>query len=411
MAMTNRFVASAIAAGLLATTASAQSANAGPRWSAYAGCWAATAVEGQTVVGTAPEICIVPTGDFGADLLSLTNKKVSDRTHVEADAVHHDIDRQGCSGWESALWSPDGRRLYFNSDQRCDGGLQRKGSGIFAISAAGVFTNVVNVAAGGGQGLRVLRYAPIKVDSTYPADIVASFGNRETSMSTARIAARADIQIPDVIDATKMVGPAVTQAWIATTGQKFDLDAKGLVRLADAGVSPETIDIMIAVSNPQVFAVAPRTAEPSSAQARRDAERLATADCYDRMMDPWGYYDYGFCDPYSRYGYYGSRLGYGYGLYGYDPFRGGYGYGYGYGYVYNSNPVVVVVKENQTPHGKMTRNGYSNPSASTSSTADRTPSATSSASSSGSGSSTSSGGSPSGSSSGGGRTAHAKPPA
>jgi hypothetical protein len=209
--MTHRFVPIAIAAGLVATTAAAQSVNVGPRWSAYAGCWAPTAVEGQTLPANAPEVCIVPTSETGADLLTLTAKKITDRTHVEADAVHHPVTKEGCTGWESALWSADGRRLYFNSEQTCDAGVQRKSSGLFALSTSGAFTNVVNVDAGGGQGLRVLRYSSIIADSTYPADIVAAFGNRAMSLNTARIAARANIQVADVIDANKMVGSAVGQ--------------------------------------------------------------------------------------------------------------------------------------------------------------------------------------------------------
>jgi hypothetical protein len=406
--MTTKLVSSMLAVVFVASAAAAQDNNIGPRWSAYAGCWAATAPEGQTVTTPAPEVCVVPSSsDAGADLLSLTDKKVTERTHVEADAVHHDISRQGCAGWESALWSPDGRRLYFNSEQRCEGGLLRKGSGIFAIGTDGAWTNVVNVSAGGGQGRRVLRYTPIKIDSTYPAEIVAAFGNREMSLGTARIAARTPVKIDDIIDANRVIDPAVVQAWVAASEQKFDIDVPTLLRLADAHVSPETIDIMIAVSNPKVFAVAPRT--EMSSDARHDAARLANETCFARMMDPWGYYDYGFCDSYRRYGYYGSRLGYGYGLYGYDPYRGGYGYGY----TYSNYPVVVVVRSDAIPHGKMTRNGYSNPGTSTTTAADRTPSRTaesgSSATSSGSGSASSGSSSSSGSS--GDRTAHPKPPA
>jgi hypothetical protein len=409
-----KLVSSALVAGLFASVAAAQTAAPGPQWSAYAGCWQAAAPEGQTTVTPMPEVCVVPSSNgFGADLLTLTARKITERTHVDADAVQHPVSREGCTGWEAARWSIDGRRLYFSSQQQCEGGVQRKGSGIFAIGADGLWTNVVNVSAGGGQGLRVVRYNPVTIDSTYPAEVVSAFGNRQMALGTARISARTKTTIDDILEANRAVDAAVVQGWVAASQQTFDLDAKQLIRLADAEVSPETIDIMIAVSNPKTFALAPRTAEGggSSAEARRDAMRRD--ECYDRMMDPWGYDDYAFCDPYRRYGYYGSRLGYG--LYGYDPYRNGYGYGYGFGY--NSAPVVIVVKDGGLVHGKMTKNGYSNPGTSSSSaTRDREPSRapSSSSGSSGSSGSSSSGSSSSGSSGGSsssGRTAHPKPPA
>ena len=450
--MTTKLISSVFFAGLFASVAAAQTPTAGPRWSAYAGCWEPLAGEGQTLPASTPRVCVVPSSAVGADLISVVDNKITDRMHIEADGAHHDVKQQGCAGWESAAWSSDGRRLYFNSDQKCDAvdaagraitvdvvaaGLQRKASGIFAVGADGRWTNIVNVSASGGHGLRVLRYAPVPIDTTYPAEIFSALGNRDLFFSTARIAARSSITLDDVIDASKSLEPAVVDAWLAASEQKFDLDAKGLVRLADAGVAPETIDVMVAVSNPGVFAVASNGGgvSTSALEMARQPNRGSRNECLSPVMDPWGYNDYSGCDPYRRYGFYGARG------YGYDPFydlygsRYGYGYGYGYGYNgyngynygYNGTPVVIIVRgsanDPQAKHGHMTKNGYVIDSPSTASSAAARQASTRSSSGSGSTTSSSSGSSSSGSSSSGsssgsssagssgGRTAHPKPPA
>ncbi len=437
--MTTKLISSLLLSGLFASVAPAQTSTAGPRWSAFAGCWEPVVAEGASPATTA-RVCVVPSSGVGVDLITVVDKKVTERTHVEADGARHDVKKQGCAGWESATWSADGRRVYFNTDQKCDAvdaagraisvdvvaaGLQRKASGIFAIGADGRWTNIVNVTSSGGHGLRVLRYAPVPIDSTYPAEVFDALGNRDMFFNTARIAARSTIKLDDVIDASKALEPAVVDAWLGSSEQRFDLDAKGLVRLADAGVAPETIDVMVAVSNPGVFVVASNGGgvSTSALETVRQPNRGARDDCFSTVMDPWGYNDYGACDPYRRHGYYGM------GGYGYDPYyslygsRYGYGYGYGYsgygyGYGYSGVPVVIIVRgsanDPQAKHGHMTKNGYTTDAPSTASGATRSssPSSASTSSSSGSSGSGSSGsGSSSSGSSSSGRTAHAKPPA
>jgi uncharacterized membrane protein YgcG len=450
MAMTKKLISSVLLTGLFASVAAAQT-PAGPRWSAYAGCWQPLAAEGQTLPASTPLVCVVPSSDVGADLISVVDRKVTDRMHIDADGAHHDVKQQGCAGWESAAWSSDGRRLYFNSDQKCDAvdaagrpitvdvvaaGLQRKAAGIFAIGPDGRWTNIVNVSASGGHGLRVMRYTPVSIDTTYPAEIVGALGNRDMFFNTARIAARSSIKLDDVIDASKSIEPAVVDAWLAASEQRFALDAKALVRLADAGVSPETIDVMVAVSNPGVFAVASSGGGVSTTalEMAPQPNRVNRNACLSPVMDPWGYNDYSGCDPYRRYGFYGA------GGYGYDPFydvygsRYGYGYGYGYNgyngynYGYNGTPVVIIVRGSANDplvkHGHMTKNGYTTDAPSTATSSAARQAATRSSAGSGSTTSASSGSSGSGSSSSGsssggsssagssdGRTAHPKPPA
>jgi hypothetical protein len=428
MTLTSR--SAALVAGLFASAASAQSpAPVAPGWSAFAGCWQPIPVEGQAIPAGSPKVCVVPVGTNGADLLSVSDDKVAERTRIEADGLRHDVTRQGCSGWESASFSSDGRRLYMSSEQDCIGGLKRKTSGVFAMAADGQWLNIVNVSADGGEGLRVARYAPAAVTSAIPAEVITGLEARTLSDRTARIASQTRVPIDAVIESSKHLSAVVMEAWLAELGQGFDLDEKRLIQLADGGVAPSIIDVMVAVSNPKQFAVKATGSGVSTTETRPSLRLGAEERCLSPMLDPWGYYDYNPCDPFHRYGYYGSRrysFGYnryyGYGLY--DPYGYGYGYGYnGYGY---GRPVVIIVRgsdnDPEVGRGRMTKNGYTR--GSTSSTGS-TGTASSGSSSSGSSGSSSSGSSSSGSSSSGssssgssggsssssGRTATRKPPA
>ena|SRR5579862_283318 len=426
--MTTKSISSALIACLFASVATAQTSTAGPRWSGLAGCWQQVAADGAELPMTSGTVCVVPSGATGADLVSVASGKVTDRTHIDADGFHHDVTRQGCAGWESAAWSSDGRRLYLDSDQKCDG-LQRVSSGIFALGTGGDWTNVVNVNAGGGHALRVIRYKPVSVDSTYPGEIASALPGRDMAMGAARVAAETRVTVDNVIEANRFLNPAVVQAWLASSGEAFRLDAKTLVRLADAGVPSETIDVMIAVSNPKVFGVMPNASGVVATAAPPVRTQPVRQDCYSPSMDPWGYSDYRSCEPYSR------RYGFGYGSPFYDPFDYLYGpsyYGYGYGagfggfgYGYGGTPVVVFVQGTttpQTPHGRMTKGGYvsggtttttANPGATRSEAPAPASDGCTTCRSSGSSGGSSSGGSSSsgGGSSSAGRTAQRKPPA
>jgi len=163
----------------------------------------------------------------------------------------------------------------------------------------------------------------------------------------ARVATGADIGTTAVIEASKKASPAVVEAWLLERGQHFSLDATTLVQLADAGIPARVTDAMVAVSNPQKFAVAhvdPTTQynRPEDDVTGRRIPVYLVPPPYDPFL--WGYSNYG-------YGY-----GYGYGSpYGY----GAYGNYYGYPY-YGGTPIIVVPGSGNVPgHGRMVNgSGY-----------------------------------------------------
>ena len=159
--------------------------------------------------------------------------------------------------------------------------------------------------------------------------------------SEARIARRVasvPIAIDDVIEANGKVSAETLQLWVVERGEPFALDASRLIEMADSGVPPSVIDVVVAVSYPEKFVVNEgRTAGRRPAEAARGRPGLG----YVRRLNP-------FYDPYSRYGYYspyGSYSRYGLGYYG------GFGYGYGgynYGFGGYGTPIIVVGRRGST---------------------------------------------------------------
>jgi len=385
-------------AAATATSAQAQSASPAP-WRAWMGCWSAGPVSPLGADPAAPVVCITPTANSSAvQLTTLSAGKVTGTQVVDASGRETPIAATGCTGTQTGRWSGDARRVYLNATVTCDGATHTT-SGILAMTTEGDWLDVQGVKGMGDENVRVVRYRDVGVRSTVPAEIAESLKDMGMSVQAARAVASADVGSRAVIDAANATGVAVTEAFILERGQRFNLDARELVSLADAGVSPRLTDAMIAVSNPQTFAVNHNAVPVDTIVTGRRV--YATMD---RYASPWGW-------GYSPYGY--PRYGYGY---GYDSFYNGYGSGYGYGYGYPgyvySGPVVIVRGSDATaaPHGRMVKGrGYQ--AGDRAPTQDRAASRAPSPSSESAPRSTSSGSSSSGasSSSSGERTAKPRP--
>ena len=318
--------------GLAAGAAGAQ--QPAGSWQGWLGCWTAgPAIGGMAPSALAPLGCITTTADANVvDVVTVSDDKIVSTQRIDASGRELPVETKGCTGTQRAQWSADGRRVYLKATATCDG-LARTTSGIIAMSPTGEWLDVQGVSAGSDEGVRVARYRDAGVPSAVPEQVAAALRSRATASQGARLLAGATIGSSAVIEASRAVAPAVVQAWLLERGQAFALDAAELVRLADAGVPGPVTDAMVAVSNPQVFAVA--RPEAPSRDPRRADDDVVGRRIYvymDPLYSPygWGYAPYGYGYGYGRYGY--STLGY-----------GNYGYGPGlYGYPGYLPPVVIV---------------------------------------------------------------------
>ena len=379
-------LAGMVGIGSFAAVAAAQGAGAGDaRWQAWLGCWRPSDAPGES----SPVLCVVPTTTSSAvDLVTFVASKEVSRVQVDASGDRRTVRMDGCEGWETTQWSSDNRRAYSRSDVTCAGGLQRTSSGVLAISRSGDLLDIKSVSAGGGTGIRVNRFRDAGVQVNLPAHIVDALAGREMAVSAARVAAGAAVTLADVVEASRSLDASVLEAYLVERGQSFRLSARELISLADAGVPGSVTDVMIALSNPRVFALDRRTGEPSI--VGDSTSRLANArrNCatMDWGFDPWAftpYWGYGMNGPAGC----GSYRRYGYGSFGYDH----------YGSWYWNRPTYVIMARAPEEKGRAVKGqGYT-----------RSAGSTTTSSSSGSSGTSSSGSS--GQSGGSGRTAKPRP--
>jgi hypothetical protein len=201
----------------------------------------------------------------------------------------------------------------------------------------------------------------------------------------------------EIIDASKHVNGAVIEAWLSENRQAFTMNATRLKALADAGVQDRVIDVLVALSYPNVFSMRPSPnaiGELALSVGGFGGPVLFGGGPFlaGGFMLDCTQYSYGF----SLYGFDGCGSPYPFGPWAY------YGGGWGGWYDAGGGGGIIVAPAPPQAHGRVV-NGRGYVSGDSGSGASGGSSSSSGSSSSG-GSSGSSGGSSS-SSSGGGRTA------
>ncbi len=319
----------ASAALLLAAPAGAQG-DSSP-WAPWIGCW--DLVPGRSLPATSERVCVIPAERAAAvDLVSVEGDSIISRQHLVSSADDRALRQGDCNGVEHVQAS--GARVYLRTTMRC-GEQDRLVNSVMAMSRDGEWLDVRGVAFGPNVGVRVSRYRETPASAELPAEVAAALNGRPRGMHPARLAASGPVQLRDVVEASSLLEVGVLQTWLAERGQGFGLDAQGLVALEESGVSPQVIDIMVALSYPDVFAL--------------DRTQLG---------DP---------PPDTRGEIRGGDLGGGYyDGYGWDPYGYGSGYGRGYGsgsgWYSGRRPIVVVQRpadDTVDEHGKVVKGrGY-----------------------------------------------------
>ncbi len=320
------------------------------RWLAWMGCWQPVA---EAATRDAPDalLCFQPlSSDVGVEMVSVEDGEISTRQTVRADGQRHESSLEECTGWDRGDFSARPARVFLASEYVCDGDVVRTSTGLLAMVSSEEWVEVKVVTVGGGDPMTwVTRYRLATQIDAEAAGFGEIAADRSMSVRSARVAAAARPSVDDVIEASEYVDEQGVTAWIAERDAPLEIDADELVRMADAGVSEDVIDMVIAVSYPSRFAV------------DRESERGGPdyGPAYG-SSGRWGYYQpfYGslFFSPfgfYSRYGYGFGYRGFGYPGFGY----GGYAYsGYGYGGYYV--PVVVEVDRSDSGGRVIMGQGY-----------------------------------------------------
>ncbi len=338
---------------MVAPIAAAQEVDS--RWAPWIGCWRAVDEPAE-----APVLCVVPlAGEAAIEMLTVLDGQVVSRESIFTDGQEHDVSRDECEGWERAEFSDDSRRIYIRSELTCGASVHRSSTGVISMVSPFEWLDVRTVDADGRGAPWVGRYRLASQADFQAAGQGDLVGAQRSETRMARTAASVPIAPGDVIEAIGKVSPETVQLWVVERGEAFSLDAAALIEMADSGVPPSVIDVVVGVSYPEKFVLNEGGSSERGPVARGGDGRSAHG--YDRRLNP---FQDPFYDPYARYGYgslYGSRFGYGpgyFGRYGFGGYGGRYGYGrglgfgygfggfgigYGYGgYGYGYSPIIVV---------------------------------------------------------------------
>lgn len=288
----------AVALSAIPAAASAQASSVNP-WLPFMGCW----IEVEAPEAGAPVTCLVP-AKGGAEILTATAEEVLERRLLVADGEERPVDASGCRGVEASETSSDGLRIYTRSTLSCEGGIERTTRGIVAMVSPDEWIDVRALAVGDGSVSWVKRYraAPesrvnaAALTDAERAGLERVMHSRDMAMETARMAASSTPSVEQVIDAHAHTDAEAVRAWIAEQNAPMRLDADRLLRLADAGVSSEVIDVLVAVSHPERFATG-REPDVAMGQQRRGYDSYIPL-----MFDPFYYDPYYYRGQYYRYG-------------------------------------------------------------------------------------------------------------
>ena len=318
----SNLLSSLLGAGLvvLALALPAHAQSGGNGFTPFVGCW-----EPVDAGDEAGLLCFRPAG-VGVEMFNVVDGEVVSTEPITADGSPRSVSAEGCTGFESAALSEDGLRVFTRTEFTC-GDEIRAGSGVMSFITPTQWIDVRSLEVEGAPVAWVQRYRLADADALADQAVEDPADFDPTLVRAMRTRAAQNIDVEDVAEAASRIETRAVEVWVAANETELDLSGSDLVRLADAGVPESVIDVMVAVSYPERFAVTPEGAV--------EAERMAVREGY-----PVGYRR-GFrsylWSPYYR------PFGFGYSRY--SPF-GYYGYGWGgfYGGYYGYRPATVIVQ-------------------------------------------------------------------
>ncbi|HTI64257.1 MAG TPA: hypothetical protein VL524_12100 [Gemmatimonadaceae bacterium] len=314
-------------------TASSRAVDA--RWYPWIGCWQRT----TEMTPGAALTCIVPAeGASAVDLLTVVNGVVESREHLVVDARPHPLDKDGCTGSQTAAWASAGARVYIGSAYTCAGNLHGRSSTLYAILPTGEWIDARQVEAGDGRVLNITRYRDAGLPSSVPVSIRSQIAQHALAATTARASAGGSVSQSEVAEAQRAVDSVVVQAWLTARAQGY---AQGYNAYANAPApsAPPVTAVYVYEGTPPAATQPPGQYFPSTRVPMCDSSGCYSEDAYSgyngMSYTPYPSYPsmwYGssaFGNPYG-FGYYpyaypvvvfgtGSRVG------GHGPIRGGGG--------------------------------------------------------------------------------------
>jgi hypothetical protein len=272
------------------------------RWNPYLGCW--TVLQSQSApsapLPSGTMVCVRPSGRSGVAITTTVDgKNVLEQTIV-ADGSAQPLSQGDCSGTQISNWSRDGERLFTKVELECANRPKRSVSGI-TLLANGQWIDAQATVIDGNSDVRVRRYRRSSDSYTGPAGM--------TTMP---------LSVEDIIEASAKVQSEALEAALDEANARFELNSRILTQLADNGVSPSVIDLMVAQAYPERFEVQRGASTWGSSSSYASGSVGSSSVFMGSTMYPFPMYD-----PFYTSYYYYSPFAY--------PYYWGPGYTYRYG--------------------------------------------------------------------------------
>lgn len=291
------------------------------RWLPWIGSWylISNAVNKADGSVTSKNILEIKPGDNRNSVVmkgSQDEKVLYDEKNVIVDSARHPIKDDECEGWYEYSWSNSGKRLLFDSEVICSDNRLRTISGISAFTDPSEWVDIQLLMSGEDRMITIREYRQAIDGQNFPV------AGRESHF--ARVAAGTNFSIEEIIELTGRVQPEVLEAALVEMRKPFEINSETIMHLSDAGVSPQVVDLMVAISYPDKFTIDRHYAEP---EERPSPRQYGTAVIHPYAWSPFGMWSY--YDPFFPW-YWSSMYGYwGWGGY-YTPIWGPPGSGGGY---------------------------------------------------------------------------------
>jgi hypothetical protein len=286
--------------------------NLDARWLPWIGSWRLVSNTINTVGTVLKEeylLTIRPheKGKF-VTMESSRDKTVMFEEKIEADGLRHQLNKDGCTGWYSYSWSESGKRLLFYGESSCAENLSQNISGISMIDTIGDYVDIKLIKSGEEKVITIRRYRSVENGLVAPAPLILTQGR------FSRISAGTSFSIDEVIELSSKVEQEVLEAALIEMQSPFPVNSKQLVRLSNAKVPSQIVDLVVALSFPEKF-----TIEPDGISWIKTSPGLM-ATYYYWPMCPW----YWTLSNYPLYGYQ---------YWGWDWYQYYLWYPYSYGYI------------------------------------------------------------------------------
>ncbi len=281
------------------------------RFAPWLGCWELDDERLSDGLGVA-RLCVVRGDERSVRLLTVVGSRVANQEAVIADGVAHPISDTDCFGTELAEWATHIPGFFRTVDVTCGDGQPRKVNSIAFLVRGPAWVDVQAVRTEEKIDLRVRRYRRA-ADQSLPEDLAEALPSAPVESAAAADQAVRDWTIDSVVEASRKLPTEAVQAAITELDRGFDLRAKQLATLADAGIGEPVINLMLALTYPERFVVK-RMASGGGWSAPSDFGLwMSVCDSFDLViaspcMMSMYYSDFYWSD-YGPFGYYGRYYG------------------------------------------------------------------------------------------------------